>query len=82
MANKQNTNQNKTAIYIELFPYEKEAFEEWVMGKFHSVSDAIRSHIRKVTGLDPESQEQNEKSPTTQPTKLDGGLRRGVNRDV
>lgn len=57
------SNQNKTAIYIELFPFEKEAFEAWVNGKFHSVSDAIRSHIRKVTGLDPESQVNSEKSP-------------------
>lgn len=54
---KSENNQDKVAIYIELFPYEKKAFEEWVQGKFHSVADAIRSHIRKVTGLDPESQE-------------------------
>lgn len=55
--NNQKANQTKTAIYIELFPSEKEAYEQWIEGKFHSVSDAIRSHIRKVTGLDPESQE-------------------------
>jgi len=54
---KSENNQDKVAIYIELFPYEKQAFEKWVQGKFHSVADAIRSHIRKVTGLDPESQE-------------------------
>ena len=51
-----NNNQKKVAIYVELHPYEKEAFEEWIQGKFHSVADAIRSHIRKVTGLDPECQ--------------------------
>ncbi|MHC4121965.1 MAG: hypothetical protein ACYSSI_00195 [Planctomycetota bacterium] len=52
-------NQVKVVIAAEVFPYEKEAYEEWVRGKFHSVADAIRSHIRKVTGLDPECQEKN-----------------------
>jgi len=53
---KQNNSQDKVAIYVEVFPYEKAAYEEWVAGKYHTVADAIRCHIRKVTGLDPESQ--------------------------
>ena len=67
MVNDQNqkTNQTKTAIYIELFPSEKEAYERWIVGKFHSIADAIRSHIRKVTSLDPESQAENSKSSPT-----------------
>ena len=54
---KSENNQDKVAIYIELFPYEKQAFEEWVQGRYHSVADAVRSYIREVTGLKPESQE-------------------------
>jgi len=54
---KSENNQDKVAIYIELFPYEKQAFEKWVQGRYHSVADAVRSYIRKVTGLEPESQE-------------------------
>jgi len=57
--NQNNQTKQMTAIYVEVFPYEKEAFEKWVAGKFHSTADAIRSHIRKVTGLDPELQEKN-----------------------
>ena len=48
---------NKVVISAEVFPYEKAAYEKWVSGKFHSVADAIRCHVRKVTGLDPECQE-------------------------
>lgn len=53
------SNKNKSAIYIELHPFEKEAYLKWIQGRYHSVSEAIRCHIRKVTGLDPESQEEN-----------------------
>lgn len=53
------SNKSKAAIYIELHPFEKEAYLKWIQGRYHSVSEAIRCHIRKVTGLDPESQEKN-----------------------
>jgi len=54
------SNKSKAAIYIELHPFEKEAYLKWIQGRYHSVSEAIRCHIRKVTGLDPESQENSE----------------------
>ncbi len=47
----------KVLLQVELFPYEKEAFVSWIQGKYASITDAIRCHIRKVTGLDPESQD-------------------------
>ena len=61
---KSENNQTKVVMHIELFPYEKQAFEEWVQGRYHSVADAVRSYIRKVTGLEPESQEKS--SPNQQ----------------
>jgi len=53
----ENNKPQKTALFIDVFPYEKEAFEKWIRGRYHSIADAVRSHIRKVTGLDPETQE-------------------------
>lgn len=58
MSNGTDANQ-KVTLTVGLFTHEKQAFENWIKGKYHSTSDALRSHIRKVTGLDPESQEQN-----------------------
>ena len=55
----ENNKPQKTALFIEVFQYEKEAFERWIQGRYHSIADAIRSHMRKVTGLDPEKQEKN-----------------------
>ena len=46
----------KVILQIELFPYEKEAFSRWIKGRYASYTDAIRSHIRKVTKLDPEEE--------------------------
>lgn len=54
----ENNNQIKVVVAAEVYPYEKEAYVKWIQGKYHSVAEAIRCHIRKVTGLDPESQEQ------------------------
>ncbi|HUX80329.1 MAG TPA: hypothetical protein VMW10_11405 [Alphaproteobacteria bacterium] len=58
-----SNNQVKVVVSAEVFPYEKEAYKKWWQGKFHSEADAIRCHIRKVTGLDPESQEKKVNSP-------------------
>ena len=55
--NNKNEPNQKTSVTFELFPREKQAFKNYIKGKYHSISDALRSHIRKVTGLDPESQE-------------------------
>lgn len=58
MTNSKN-NQDKVVISAEVYPSEKEAYLKWIQGKYHSVAEAIRCHIRKVTGLDPESQAEN-----------------------
>jgi len=47
---------DKVCVIVKLFPYEKKAFENWITGKYHSFSDAIRSHIRNVTGVKPDCQ--------------------------
>ena len=64
MLNEKDT--QKVGLYIELFPYEKDAFVNWIQGKFPSITAAIQHHIRKVTGLDPESQDNSEKNPGPQ----------------
>ena len=64
MTTKDN-NRGKVVLYIELHPFEKAAYLKWIQGRYHSISEAIRCHIRKVTGLDPESQEEN--SPNSPP---------------
>lgn len=58
MANSKN-NLDKVVISAEVYPFEKEAYLKWIQGKYHSVAEALRCHIRKVTGLDPENQGQN-----------------------
>lgn len=47
----------KVLIQVEVFPYEKEALEKWIIGKYHSISDFLRDCIRKATKVEPESQE-------------------------
>ena len=54
-----STKRNIKVIYVEVYPYEHDAYKAWMQGKFHTISDAIRSHMRKVTGLDPQKQEKN-----------------------
>ena len=59
MAQEQTDQNRKVLLQVEIFPYEKDAFLKWIEGKFPSITAAIQHHIRKVTGLDPESQEKN-----------------------
>ncbi len=47
----------KTAIYVEVYPSEKEAFENAIRGKFHSVADAIRDYMRNIISSAQKSQE-------------------------